>query len=42
LLKFMKAITLFSSGGIGDLAIKKHGIDILVANELIESRVRLH
>jgi DNA (cytosine-5)-methyltransferase 1 len=38
----MKAITLFSSGGIGDLAIKKHGIDILVANELIESRVRLH
>jgi DNA (cytosine-5)-methyltransferase 1 len=38
----MKAITLFSSGGIGDLAIKKHGIEILVANEIIESRVQLH
>lgn len=38
----MKAITLFSSGGIGDLAIKKHGIDILIANELLEPRVRLH
>lgn len=38
----MKAITLFSSGGIGDLAIKKLGIDILVANEIIESRVKLH
>lgn len=38
----MKAITLFSSGGIGDLAIKKLGINILVANEIIESRVRLH
>jgi len=38
----MKAITLFSSGGIGDLAIKKHGIQILLANEIIESRVQLH
>ena len=38
----MKAITLFSSGGIGDLAIKKHSIEILVANELIESRFSLH
>ncbi len=38
----MKAITLFSSAGIGDLAIKKHSIDILVANELIEARVALH
>jgi DNA (cytosine-5)-methyltransferase 1 len=38
----MQAITLFSSGGIGDLAIKKHGIRILVANEVLESRVRLH
>lgn len=41
-MSIMKAITLFSSGGIGDLAVKKHGIDILVANEIIESRVRLH
>lgn len=38
----MKAITLFSSGGIGDLAIKKHGIEILVASEILQSRVRLH
>lgn len=38
----MKAITLFSSGGIGDLAIKASDIDILVANELLEDRVSLH
>lgn len=38
----MKAITLFSSAGIGDLAIKASGIDILVANELLEDRVSLH
>jgi DNA (cytosine-5)-methyltransferase 1 len=38
----MKAITLFSSAGIGDLAIKKHGIKILVANEIVESRVALY
>lgn len=38
----MKAITLFSSAGIGDLAIKASDIDILVANELLEDRVSLH
>ena len=38
----MKAITLFSSAGIGDLAVKASGIDILVANELLEDRVSLH
>ncbi len=38
----MKAITLFSSGGIGDLAIRNHNIDILVANEIVEPRARLH
>ena len=38
----MKAITLFSSGGIGDLAIKEHDIEILVANEIVEPRARLH
>lgn len=38
----MKAITLFSSAGIGDLAIKASGIDILVANELLSDRVSLH
>lgn len=38
----MKAITLFSSAGIGDLAIKASDIDILVANELLGDRVSLH
>lgn len=38
----MKAITLFSSAGIGDLAIKASGIDILVANELLADRASLH
>lgn len=38
----MKAITLFSSAGIGDLAIKASDIDILVANELLSDRVSLH
>lgn len=38
----MKAVTLFSSAGIGDLAVKASGIDILVANELLHDRVSLH
>jgi len=38
----MKAITLFSSAGIGDLAIKSSGVDILVANELLPERASLH
>lgn len=38
----MKAITLFSSAGIGDLAIKASDIEILVANELLNDRVSLH
>ena len=32
------AISLFSSSGIGDLAFKRQGIDVLVANELLEER----
>ena len=32
------AISLFSSGGIGDLALRRAGFDILVSNELIEAR----
>jgi DNA (cytosine-5)-methyltransferase 1 len=31
-------VSLFSSGGIGDLAMKAAGINILVANELLEER----
>lgn len=32
------AISLFTSGGIGDLAIRAAGFDILVSNELIDER----
>lgn len=38
----MNAVTLFSSGGIGDLAIEKHGISVLTANEIVDARVRLY
>lgn len=36
------AISLFSSGGIGDLAAHALGIQVLVANELLPDRVELH
>lgn len=32
------AISLFSSGGIGDLAIRRNGFDILVSNEKLQDR----
>ncbi|MFH1108630.1 MAG: DNA cytosine methyltransferase [Planctomycetota bacterium] len=32
------AISLFTSGGVGDLAIRDSGFDILVSNELLEDR----
>lgn len=38
----MKAVTLFSSAGIGDIAVKSNGINIIVANELLENRASLH
>lgn len=34
------AISLFASGGIGDLALRGAGADILVANELLEDRAQ--
>lgn len=37
----MKAISLFASGGIGDLALKSNGIDIIIANELLEDRCKV-
>ena len=37
----MKAISLFSSGGIGDLALKANGIEILLANELLDDRCKV-
>ena len=32
------AISLFCSSGIGDLALRRVGIDVLVANELVRER----
>ena len=37
----MKAISLFSCGGIGDLALSSAGFDVLVANELLEDRAEI-
>ena len=37
----MKAISLFSSAGIGDLALEKNGIEVIVANELLADRVSM-
>lgn len=37
----MKAISLFASGGIGDLALRANGIQVIVANELLEDRASL-
>lgn len=34
----MKAISLFASGGIGDLALRAAGVDMVIANELIADR----
>lgn len=34
----MKAISLFSCGGVGDLALRASGIEVLVANELLADR----
>jgi DNA (cytosine-5)-methyltransferase 1 len=34
----LTAISLFTSGGIGDLAIRACGFDVLVSNELVEER----
>lgn len=38
----MKGISLFSSAGIGEYYLKGSGIDLVVANELIERRANLH
>lgn len=37
----MKGISLFSSGGIGDLALSACGIDIILANEIVRERAEL-
>lgn len=38
----MKAISLFSSAGIGDLGLCHNGIEVLVANELLNDRCSLY
>ena len=40
--KHWQGISLFSSGGIGDLAVKANDVAILVAAELNEQRAKLH
>ncbi|WP_447463866.1 DNA cytosine methyltransferase [Streptococcus pasteurianus] len=40
--RIMKGISLFSSAGIGEYFLERNGIDIVVANELIEKRSALH
>ncbi len=37
-----KAVSLFSSAGIGELGMKNNNIDIIVSNELLEDRHKLH
>ena len=32
------ALSLFSSGGIGDLALRQAGLEIVVSNEILEER----
>lgn len=38
----IKGASLFSSAGIAELYLRKVGIDIVIANELIEKRAKLH
>ena len=40
--KRLKGISLFASAGIGETYFKDIGIDIVVANELIERRANLY
>lgn len=37
----MNGLTLFASGGIGDLALRQAGVDVLVANELLHERAEV-
>ncbi|WP_368259834.1 DNA cytosine methyltransferase, partial [Clostridium paraputrificum] len=38
----MKAVSLFSSAGIGEMYLKDIGINVVVANELVEKRARVY
>lgn len=37
----MKGVSLFASGGIGDLALRNAGVEVIVANELINDRAEV-
>lgn len=41
-MKDNKAVSLFSSAGIGELGIKNNDIDIILSNELLKDRHKLH
>lgn len=40
-MKLLKAASLFASSGIGDLALRANGVQVLVANELLHDRASL-
>lgn len=40
--KRLKGLSLFSGGGVGETYFKECGIDIVVANELVENRARFY
>jgi len=38
----LKAVSLFSSAGIGELGLRSVGIDLIAANEIIDYRAKIH
>ena len=38
----IKGLSLFSNAGIGELYLKEAGVDIVVANELLEKRAEVY
>ena len=38
----LKALSLFSSAGIGELGIERHGVEIVAANEIVKDRCALY
>ena len=41
-MKKIKALSLFSNVGIGEVYLNKIGVDVCVANELLEDRARFY
>ena len=40
--KIMRGLSLFASAGVGETYLSEIGLDIVVANELLEKRAKLH